>query len=166
MEKLVLVARSSTPSMADLTPLRTCTNEGEFNAFLVKIADEITKDEVQQMKFLCMEQNNNLPRGKLDEIKEPREFVNFLRQRGKISPEDVGYLIGLLDKNGNIRLADMIRERGKKMIQTTVATCMCIHPRCILFCAVDHARNQTRSQFNFLLHRTQSWVSCFSISNL
>ena len=123
MEKLVLVDLSSTTSMADVTPLRTCTNEGEFNAFLVKIADEITKDELQQMKFLCMEPNNNLPRGKLHEIKEPREFVNFLRQRGKISPEDVGYLIGLLDKSGNTRLADMIRERGKKMIQTILITC-------------------------------------------
>jgi len=109
--------------MADVTPLRTCTNEEEFNAFLVKIADEITKDELHRMKFLCMELNNNLPRGRLDEIKETQEFVNFLRQRGKISPEDVGYLIWLLDKSGNTRLADMIRERGKKLIQTIFITC-------------------------------------------
>ena len=109
--------------MADVTPLRTCTNEEEFNAFLVKIADEITKDELHQMKFLCMQQNNNLPRRRLDEIEETQEFVNFLRQRGKISPEDVGYLIWLLDKSGNTRLADMIRERGKKLIQTIFITC-------------------------------------------
>jgi len=109
--------------MVDVTPLRTCTNEEEFNAFLVKIADEITKDELHRMKFLCMELNNNLPRGRLDEIKETQEFVNFLRQRGKISPEDVGYLIWLLDKSGNTRLADMIRERGKKLMQTIFITC-------------------------------------------
>ena len=110
--------------MADLTPLRTCTNEAEFSAFLVEIADEITKEEVHHMKFLCLEENNNLPRGRLDEIKEPREFVSFLRQRGKLSPGDVGYLIGLLKNTGNTRLADMIRERGKKIIQGIFITCV------------------------------------------
>ena len=58
--------------MAELTPLRTCTNEAEFSVFLVEIADQITKKEVDEMKFLC----NSLPRGRLEEIKEPREFVN------------------------------------------------------------------------------------------
>ena len=100
-------------SMADLTPLRTSTNEAEFNAFLVEIADEITKEELRQMKFLCFELSNNLPRGKLDEIKEPREFVNFLRKRNIISPGDVGFLTWLLNHTGNKRLADMISERGK-----------------------------------------------------
>ena len=47
MEELVVVDRSST-SMADLTPLRTCTNEAQFNAFLVEITDQITKDEVPE----------------------------------------------------------------------------------------------------------------------
>ena len=111
MEKLTLVDRSST-SMADITPLRTRTNEEEFSAFLVEIADKITKEEVRQMKFLCSE-----VRGRLDEIKEPREFVNFLRQSGIISPGDIGFLIWLLDTTGNKRLANMIRERGKKIIQ-------------------------------------------------
>ena len=59
--------------MADLTPLRTRTNEAEFSVFLVEIADQITKEEVDEMKYLC----TLLPRGRLDEIKEPREFVNL-----------------------------------------------------------------------------------------
>ena len=121
MENLALVDRTST-SMADLTPLRTCTNEAEFNAFLVKIADEITKEEVHEMKFLCLQLNNNLPRGRLDEIKEPREFVNFLRKRGIISPGDVGFLTWLLERTGNKRLADMISERGKQIFQFTNIT--------------------------------------------
>ena len=112
MAKLALVDRSST-SMADITPLRTRTNEEEeFSAFLVEIADKITKEEVRQMKFLCSEL-----RGRLDEIEEPREFVNFLRQSGIISPGDIDFLIWLLDTIGNKRLANMIRERGKKIIQ-------------------------------------------------
>lgn len=95
--------------MANVTPLRTCTNEAEFNVFLMKIADEITKEEVAKMKFLC----SHLRRP-LEAIEEPVEFVNFLRRRGIISPGDVGYLIELLDNSGNTRLADMIRDRGKK----------------------------------------------------
>lgn len=75
----------------------------------MKIADEITKEEVAKMKFLC----SHLRRP-LEAIEEPVEFVNFLRRRGIISPGDVGYLIGLLDNSGNTRLADTIRDRGKK----------------------------------------------------
>ena len=141
--------------MADMTPLRTCSNEEEFNAFLVKIADEITKEEVHDMKFLCLEQNYNLPRGRLDEIKEPREFVSFLRQSGTISPGDVGYLIWLLDNTRNTRLADVIRERGKKIIQGIFITCvfnrLCSQLNILpIFCGVDRSRalSNKRSQFN------------------
>ena len=113
MQKLVLPDRS--PSMA-LSPLRTSqtsgTNYAEFNVFLLQIADEITKEELKRMKFLCLEPNNNLPRGKLDRIKEPRHFVNFLRERGKIWPEDLSYLVWLLEAAGKIQLAEMIKERG------------------------------------------------------
>ena len=119
MENLVLVDRTST-SMADLTRLRTSTNEAEFNAFLVKIADEITKEEVHEMKFLCLKTKDNLPRGKLDEITEPREFVSFLRKGGIISPGDVGFLTWLLKSTGNKRLADMISERGEQIFQFTI----------------------------------------------
>ncbi|XP_078372057.1 uncharacterized protein LOC144655634 isoform X2 [Oculina patagonica] len=108
MQKRVLVDRSA--SMA-LNSLRTVSNYEEFNAFLVTIADEITEEELKEMKFLCQEPNNNLPRGRLDRIKEPLHFVNFLREKGKIWPENVSYLVWLLDNIGNIRLADMIRDR-------------------------------------------------------
>ena len=97
--------------MADLTPLRTRTNEAEFSVFLVEIADQITKKEVDEMKFLC----TVLPRGRLDEIKEPREFVNFLRNEGIIWPGNVGFLTWLLDSTRNKRLANLIRERGKQI---------------------------------------------------
>ena len=109
MQKLVLPDRS--PSMA-LSPLRTGTNYAEFNAFLLEIADEITKEELIAMKFLCLEPINNLPRGKLDRITEPRHFVKFLRERGKIWPEDLSYLVWLLEAAGKIQLAEMIKERG------------------------------------------------------
>lgn len=121
MAKPVLVDRSST-SMADLTPLQIRTNEAEFNSFLVEIADEITEEELRHMKFLCFELNNNLPRGRLDEINAPREFVNFLRERGVISPGDIGFLKWLLETAGKIKLANLISERGKQIFQFTIIT--------------------------------------------
>lgn len=121
MAKPVLVDRSST-SMADLTPLQIRTNEAEFNSFLMEIADEITEEELRHMKFLCFELNNNLPRGRLDEINAPREFVNFLRERGVISPGDIGFLKWLLETAGKIKLANLISERGKQIFQFTIIT--------------------------------------------
>ncbi|KAL9986672.1 hypothetical protein ACROYT_G000846 [Oculina patagonica] len=94
-----------------LNRLQTVSTYEEFNAFLVTIADEITEEELKDMKFLCLEPNNNLPRGRLDRISEPRRFVHFLRESGKIWPEDVSYLVWLLDTVGKKQLADMIRDR-------------------------------------------------------
>jgi len=109
--------------MADLAPLRTCSNEAEFNAFIAQIADEITKDEIREMKFLCLNRDSNLPRGPLEAIEQPREFVNFLRRGDIISPGNVGFLMTLLDGTGNKRLANMVRERGKQTFQFTIITC-------------------------------------------
>ena len=92
-------------------------NITEFDAFLVNIADEITKEELEKMKFLCARQNNNnyLPLGKLDAIENQREFLDFLRQQGKIRQDDLSYLEWLLRTVGRIDLAD-----GKTLVKTYV----------------------------------------------
>ena len=92
-------------------------NITEFDAFLVNIADEITKEELEKMKFLCARQNNNnyLPLGKLDAIENLREFLDFLRQQGKIRQDDLSYLEWLLRTVGRIDLAD-----GKILVKTYV----------------------------------------------
>ena len=92
-------------------------NITEFDAFLVNIADEITKEELEEMKFLCVRQNNNnyLPLGKLDAIENQREFLDFLRQHGKIRQDDMSYLKWLLRTVGRIDLAD-----GKILVKTYV----------------------------------------------
>ena len=142
--------------MADLAPLRTCSNEAEFNAFLVQIADEITKDELLEMRFLCLNLESNLSRGPLEAIEEPREFVNFLRRRDIISPGNVGFLMWLLDSTGNKRLANMVRERGKQTFQFTIITCAFngLGTRWI-FCSVDHAQSMKRSLCNIYTHIQQ-----------
>ena len=92
-------------------------NITEFDAFSVNIADEITKEELEKMKFLCARQNNNnyLPLGKLDAIENQREFLDFLRQQGKIRQDDMSYLEWLLRTVGRKELAD-----GKILVKTYV----------------------------------------------
>jgi len=62
------------------------------------------------MKFLC---EDDLPKGRLDSIENPREFLNFVRMRGKIGPDDLSYVVSLLEDIGNIRLADKVKELGE-----------------------------------------------------
>jgi len=88
----------------------TGQKNAEFNRLLLEIADEITEDQLDKMKFLC---EDDLLKGRLDSIKNQREFLNFLRIRGKIGPDDVSYLVSLLEDIGNIRLADKVKELGE-----------------------------------------------------
>lgn len=96
------------------------TNEeknAEFSASLFRIANEITQEELKEMKFLCINPGriNELPRGKLDSIENPVEFLDFLRVRGKIRPDDVTYLVSLLKNIGNVQLANTVMEELGKM---------------------------------------------------
>ena len=109
----------STRSLHISLPTR---NPEEFNAFLVNIADEITEEDLEKMIFLCdgQKNNNHLPRGKLVAIKNQIEFLSFLCQHGKISLEDVSYLVWLLRNVGRAGLAALIEEQGKILVKTRV----------------------------------------------
>lgn len=98
-------------------------NKAEFDTFLGEIAREITKEELEKMKFLCATQYNNnnyLPRGELDAIERQHEFLRFLSQEEKICQEDVSYLVWLLRTVGCIKLADSIEKHGKILVKTCV----------------------------------------------
>ena len=109
----------STRSLNILLPAR---NTAEFNAFLAQIADQITEEELEKMKFLCdgPQTNNYLPREKLHAIKNPREVLSFLRYHDKICLGDVSYLVWLLRKVGRDELAASIEEQGKILVKTRV----------------------------------------------
>ena len=64
--------------------------------------------------------NNYLPRGKLDAIKNPYKFLSFLHQRDIICPEDVSYLVWLLKGVGCTDLAASIEKQGKILVKTLV----------------------------------------------
>ena len=94
-------------------PERSGDLMANFNKFLLQIANEITSDELEEMKFVCEEV---LPRGKLELIAKPRELLNFLKRSGKIRPGDVMYLVTLLEDAGLVQLAERVKEGGKTSI--------------------------------------------------
>lgn len=87
----------------------------DFNYFLLQIASEIKSDELADMKFLCQE-DDDLPRGKLEPIANPRELLNVLKKSGKIKPGEVMYLVTLLKRVGLVQLAEKVIEMGKTSI--------------------------------------------------
>lgn len=113
------MAQSTRPPNISLPP----RNKAEFDTFLGDIAREITKEELDKMKFLCARQYNNnnyLPRGELDAIERQHEFLRFLSQEEKICQEDVSYLVWLLRTVGCIELAVSIEKHGKILVKTCV----------------------------------------------
>ena len=91
----------------------------DFNYFLLQIAYEIKIHELEDMKFLC-EGDDDLPRGKLQPIANPRELLNFLKKSGKIKPGEVMYLVTLLERVGLVQLAKRVKEEGKTSILSIV----------------------------------------------
>ena len=87
----------------------------DFNYFLLQIAREIKSDELADMKFLC-EGDDDLPRGKLEPIANPRELLNVLKKSGKIKPGDVMCLVTLLKRVGLVQLAERVKKTGKTSI--------------------------------------------------
>ena len=86
-----------------------------FNSFLLQIANEITRKELADMKFLC-EGHGDLPRGTLEPIEEPRDLLRLLSSSGKIGPGDVTFLVNLLNQVHNVKLAERVKKDGKTSI--------------------------------------------------
>lgn len=93
------------PSMA-FSLQRSVKKIPEFNVSLLEIANEITHDVLEDMKFVC-----DFPKGKLESINKPREFLGILQTSGKIAPGDVDYLVSLLEKVGSEALAKTVVEK-------------------------------------------------------
>jgi len=88
------------------------TNNRPFRVFLIHVAAEITKDLLKSLKFLCQ---GDLPKGELESVKEPREFLELLWEKGKIHLGNVSYLADLLESTGNIQLANKLKEQGMRI---------------------------------------------------
>ena len=84
-------------------------NDRKFRVFLFHIAAEITKDELDGLKFLCQD---DFAKGELESVKKPREFLELLWKGGKICLGNVSYLANLLESTNNIQLANKVKEEG------------------------------------------------------
>ena len=90
-------------------PKQGSTRDRPFRVFLLRIAAEITKDLLESLKFLCQD---DLPKGGLKSVEKPLELLELLLEGGNICLGNVTYLVTLLEKAGNIQLANRVREQG------------------------------------------------------
>jgi len=95
-------------------------NSRAFRVFLLHIAEDITEDELDKLKFLCQE---DLPRGTLESVKTPRAFFELLCERGKICLGNVTYLENLLENAGNKQLANKVKAGQEPERRATTLPC-------------------------------------------
>ena len=93
------------------SPVIMAANDGTFQGSLLSIADEITKDKLDRLRFL---RQDDLPKGKLEAVKIPLEFLELLLKRGKICLGNASYLANLqtCKPANNIQLANKVKEEG------------------------------------------------------
>ena len=93
------------------------TYDRAFRGFLFAIANEITTELLNNLKYLCQD---DFSKGELESITKAQDFLDVLLERGKIKPGDFNYLTTLLETAGNIQLADWIRGKGMSFYALTI----------------------------------------------
>lgn len=101
----VLVSMPPSPSKS------SGSKDREFRVFLHTIAREITKEQLNSLKFLS--EGDGLAKGEINSVTTPLEFLDLLWEAKKICPDDVGYLHSLLQNAGYEKLADLVKEIGE-----------------------------------------------------
>ena len=84
----------------------------DFKCKLLSIAAEITTDALIKMLFIC-----GLPARVKESIDEPVKLFQALLTRSVISPDDVTHLVWLLEKTGNLQLAQRVTLELGKMLK-------------------------------------------------
>ena len=84
----------------------------DFKCKLRSIAAEITTDALIKMLLIC-----DLPARVKESIDEPVKLFQALRTRSVISPDDVTHLVWLLEKTGNLQLAQRVTLELGKMLK-------------------------------------------------
>ena len=84
----------------------------EFKSKLLSIAAEISTDALIKLLYIC-----DLPERVKASIKEPLELFQELLTRSVISPDDVTHLVWLLEKTGNLQLAQRVTLELGKMLK-------------------------------------------------
>ena len=88
------------------SPLIMAANSRAFRVFLFHTAEDITESELDKLKFLC---RDDLPKGELESVETPLQFLELLCKRGKICLGNVTYLENLLENAGNKQLANKVK---------------------------------------------------------
>ena len=84
----------------------------DFKRKLLSIAEEIIPDALEKMLFIC-----DLPARVKESINKPIALFQELLARSEISPDDVTYLVQLLEETGNQQLAKRVMLDFGKMLK-------------------------------------------------
>ncbi|XP_015754283.1 PREDICTED: uncharacterized protein LOC107333935 isoform X3 [Acropora digitifera] len=91
------------PTLQQLSSQQRAERNFDFKCKLLSIAAEISTDALIKLLYIC-----DLPERVKASIKEPLELFQELLTRSVISRDDVTHLVWLLEKTGNLQLAQRV----------------------------------------------------------
>nr|AJG36593.1 caspase 8 [Acropora millepora] len=98
--------------------LRRNSLEGNNREFLMTLSDELTKENVESLKFIA-----DLPYGVEERIQNGRDFFKYLQQAGNVGPNLLSHLEDFFGKIHRMDLAMKVREyQDQQMGVNTINT--------------------------------------------
>lgn len=80
-------------------------SEGNYRGFLMKLSDELTKDNVESLKFV-----SNLPDAIDEKVQNGKDLFKYLVQRGSIGQNNMNHLVNMLQEIHRKDLAEKVRK--------------------------------------------------------
>lgn len=77
----------------------------QFHRALIELSKHINSETLEDLKYLCQDV---VPAAKMEKIKSARDLFQALEECGKISSNNVGYLVDLLEFEGKPQLANKL----------------------------------------------------------
>ncbi|XP_074625238.1 caspase-8-like isoform X2 [Acropora palmata] len=98
--------------------LRRNSLEANYRGFLMTLSDELTKENVESLKFIA-----DLPYGIEERIQNGRDFFKYLQHAGNVGPNLLSHLEDLFGKIHRMDLALKVREfQDQQMGVNTINT--------------------------------------------
>lgn len=87
-------------------------DDTEFSSFLLRISQQLKSDELEYLMFLCQYE---VPEARMEQVTSGMDLFNMLRERGKLSAENLRFLVAILTSIGR----KCLLENGNYGLTTT-----------------------------------------------
>ncbi|KAJ7983393.1 hypothetical protein DPEC_G00379240 [Dallia pectoralis] len=81
-----------------------------FNGALMKISQELTQEQLEKMKFRCIE---DIPKSIREKATKGFELFSVLMERNKLGPDNTDFVVSLLTDIGRLDLAKLLDDEKK-----------------------------------------------------